>query len=441
MRHRLATLHPVLLIAVMVAAVAASVVTLGWWLGLVPPKTVTMASGRAGGGYFAVAERYRRILARDGITLEILETAGSVENGRLLAEGLADVALMQGGVALPDGARAEALAGVFLEPFLIFHRRTLQEAHDPTTWSALRVALGEENSGTRAALTATAAALGLEVRPKETVPIGGQAAAEALLAGEVDVAVFVTSIDAPFMSALLASDAVTLAALRDVEAVTRRLPYLLLGDIPPAAIDYVRRIPAEHVELTAVLASLVIREGLHPAIVDRLTRAVIRVHAGDMALISRDLRFPLTEGLTLPVNGQAEAMIRDGPPPLDGVLPWWIGAQLNRVILLLVPVIVLALPLLRALPGLYAWRMRARVYRHYDELIAIDNEASQTLAPARRHVLWARLAEIDAETHALRLPLSYRERAYALRMHIDLVRRKLAGQDAAEAASETIDRA
>ncbi|MEM6486735.1 MAG: TAXI family TRAP transporter solute-binding subunit [Pseudomonadota bacterium] len=437
MRNRLASLHPVVLVALTVAMVAASVVGLGWWLELVPPKHVTMASGRGGGGYFAVAERYRRILARDGITLEVIETAGSVENGRRMADGTADVALMQGGVSLPEGTEAQALAGVFLEPFLIFHRSALTEAHDPTTWGSLRVALGERNSGTRAAVDATAAALGLEIAPREIVPIGGRDAADALLAGEVDVALFVTSIEAPFMGELLASDTVTLAAMRDIEAVTRRLPYVLRGDIPPAGIDYVRRIPEERIELTAVMASLVIREGLHPAIVDRLTRAAILVHGGQTALINHDMRFPHLEGLTLPLNSQAEAMIRDGPTPLDGVLPWWIGAQLNRVILLLLPVIVLALPLLRALPALYAWRMRARVYRHYDELIAIDNEASTALPYDRRRALWARLDEIDEETHALRLPLSYRERAYGLRMHIDLVRRKLDGQDAADQTSDT----
>lgn len=386
-----------------------------------------------GGGYYAIAQRYRRVLARDGISLEVIETAGSVENARLLAEGTADVALLQGGVALPEGAEAEALAGVFLEPFLVFHRSALPEAHDPTRWDTLRVALGEEDSGTRAAIRATAETLGLEIAPRESVPVGGRAAADALLAGQVDVAIFVTAIDAPFMGELLASDSVTLASMRDVEALTRRLPYMLLADIPPAAIDYVRRIPEKRVELAAILASVAIRDGLHPAIVDRVARSAVRVHSRDTALVIRDKRFPKTDGLSLPVNTQAQAIVRDGRTTLDGVLPWWISAQLNRVILLLVPVIVLALPLLRALPDLYAWRMRARVYRHYDELIAIDNEASKSLPFSRRRELWARLAEIDEEIHALSLPLSYRERAYALRMHIDLVRRKLDGQDQREA--------
>ncbi|MEO0623275.1 MAG: TAXI family TRAP transporter solute-binding subunit [Pseudomonadota bacterium] len=427
MRNRLASLHPAVLTALLAVVVLAAVAALGWWLGLIPPDRVTLASGRAGGGYHAVAQRYAEVLARDGITLEILETAGSVENSRLLAEGKADVALMQGGVAMPDGTEAEALAAVFLEPFIVFHRRALADAHDPTTWNALRVAIGEPNSGTRAAVTAVSGALGIEIPPAEAVPIGGSAAAEALLAGEVDVAVFVTAIDAPFMLELMRSEAVTLAPLRDVEAVTRRLPYLHLVDIPPSAIDYARRVPAERIELTAMLASLVVREGLHPAIVDRLTHAAMEIHAQGSRLINREIRFPVTEGLTLPVNRQAEALIRNGPSPIDGILPWWIGAQLNRVILLLLPVIVLAFPLIRALPSLYAWRMRARVYRYYDELIALDKEASEGPPPERRRALAVRLEEIDAETQALRLPASFRERAYALRMHIDLVRRRLAG--------------
>ncbi|MEM9145826.1 MAG: TAXI family TRAP transporter solute-binding subunit [Pseudomonadota bacterium] len=431
MRHRLLSLHPAVLVTLVAAAVIGGVVGLGWWLGLVPPDTVTMASGRAGGGYHAVAERYRQILARDGITLKVIETAGSVENSRLLAEGKADIALMQGGVDLPEGARAEALAAVFLEPFIVFHRRAVPQAVDPTNWTELRVALGEPSSGTHAAVTSVARALGLEIRPKETVPIGGPAAADALLAGEVDVAVFVTAIDAPFMRALMAADSVQLATFRDVEAVTRRLAYLHLVDIPPSAIDYVRQIPRERIELTAMLASLVIREDLHPAIVDRLTVAATEIHARGPRLISREMRFPHTEGLSLPVNRQAEARIRSGPSALDQILPWWIGAQLNRVMLLLLPVAVLTLPLLRALPSLYAWRMRARVYRYYDELIAIDKEASGHLAPERRRRLSDRLAEIDAETQALRLPASFRERAYALRMHIDLVRHRLAAEDGA----------
>ena len=49
-----------------------------------PPDTITIATGQPGGAYVLFAERYREILAREDITLNILETAGSVENLSLI---------------------------------------------------------------------------------------------------------------------------------------------------------------------------------------------------------------------------------------------------------------------------------------------------------------------------------------------------------------------
>jgi len=63
-----------------------------------PPRTMTIGTGDKSGAYYAFAQRYRGILARDGVTLEIRSTAGSVENiGLLTAEkGGVDVAFVQG---------------------------------------------------------------------------------------------------------------------------------------------------------------------------------------------------------------------------------------------------------------------------------------------------------------------------------------------------------
>ena len=49
-----------------------------------PPDRITIATGGPNGAYKAFAERYRDVLARDGVTLEILETKGSLENIALL---------------------------------------------------------------------------------------------------------------------------------------------------------------------------------------------------------------------------------------------------------------------------------------------------------------------------------------------------------------------
>jgi hypothetical protein len=51
-----------------------------------PPTRLTMTSGPAGSSFSATAERYRKILARNGITLRILASAGSLENLNRLAD-------------------------------------------------------------------------------------------------------------------------------------------------------------------------------------------------------------------------------------------------------------------------------------------------------------------------------------------------------------------
>ncbi|WP_296900586.1 hypothetical protein, partial [Thiohalocapsa sp.] len=84
-------------------------VILGFWLAgqfvqPAPPKTIVMAAGQPGGAYMRYAERYRHALAAYDITLEIRESKGSVDNlERLLREeDPVDIALVQGGVALPE---------------------------------------------------------------------------------------------------------------------------------------------------------------------------------------------------------------------------------------------------------------------------------------------------------------------------------------------------
>ena len=51
-----------------------------------PPRRLAMASGPPDGIYYQMGLRYRALLAREGITLDVRTTSGSVENVGLLED-------------------------------------------------------------------------------------------------------------------------------------------------------------------------------------------------------------------------------------------------------------------------------------------------------------------------------------------------------------------
>jgi hypothetical protein len=333
-------------------------------------------------------------------------------------------------VPLPADAPLEALAAVFLEPLWIFHNGALDDPANPARWQGLAIAAGEAGSGTRFVVDAALGALDIDVTGLNLLAMNAADAAEALLAGEIDAALFVAPVGAPYLQPLFADDAVRAVSIRDGEALVRRLPFVELTDIPPSSFDYADRWPRQRIELVAMVGRLVARSDLHPALVDRLVEAAREVHSG-RDLITAEGQFPATTGVGMPVNAQAATLIEKGPSPFNRFLPYWVGAQISSFALLLVPLLVILFPIFRIAPGLYQWRMRGRVWKHYSELRAIDREAAETSDPRALDGLDARLDAIEAQVATLRLPASFREYAFAMRLHLDLVRRKVAARRAA----------
>src|SRR5262249_50184527 len=68
------------LIVALIAFVIAIAVATGVWSVIasgIPPRTVTLATGPEGSAYAQIGERYRAILARSGVDLQLQATAGS----------------------------------------------------------------------------------------------------------------------------------------------------------------------------------------------------------------------------------------------------------------------------------------------------------------------------------------------------------------------------
>jgi hypothetical protein len=90
-----------------------------------PPRKVIIASGSKNGAYYQFAQKYAERLKMQGLTLEVRETAGSVENLKLLEDDSSGVTLgvIQSGVAGPEEReRCYALGSLFREPLWVFYR-------------------------------------------------------------------------------------------------------------------------------------------------------------------------------------------------------------------------------------------------------------------------------------------------------------------------------
>ncbi|WP_299817006.1 TAXI family TRAP transporter solute-binding subunit [uncultured Jannaschia sp.] len=413
-------------------------VTLWFARDLPPPDRVRFAAGVEGNGYWRIAERYRDILARDGITLDLVATAGSVENAELLARGAVDAALLQGGIE-PD-ATVETLGAVFTEPLLVFARvnpsggdaagasvadRPVPIPRNVAEWAGLRIAAGGEGSGTRAAVRGLLAAAGVPEADNALLPLGGADAARALAAGEADVAVFVAPLSAPYLQPILADPGVTLLPLAHVAALSRRMEQARIVDVPSGTFSLDPPLPAEDLRLLGLVARIVALPGLHPAAVDRIVEAAIRLH-GPGDVLTPAGTYPSMDETALPQDSYARDLLADGPSVFADILPYWIVAQINRFAILLLPIVFLLLPLLRALPGLYAFRVRSRVFRHYARIRRIEAEAARATDAAQLEDLRTELREIDGEIARLKLPLAYRDYAYNARLHIDLLLNRIA---------------
>jgi TRAP-type uncharacterized transport system substrate-binding protein len=88
-----------------------------------PSRDIAMATGPAGSAYARMADRYRGILARDGVRLRLVPTNGAVDNARLLEDPRSGVGVgfVQAGSVDEKAARnVESLGTVFYEAVWIF---------------------------------------------------------------------------------------------------------------------------------------------------------------------------------------------------------------------------------------------------------------------------------------------------------------------------------
>ena len=391
-----------------------------------PPKRIVITTGGEAGAYYQFAQRYAAILARDGITLEVKSSAGSLENLDRLKADEAQVGFVQGGVMPPkedpdaeDDSGLLSLGSLFYEPVWVFYRGE-RDLNRLTELRGKRIAIGQEGSGVRQLAQQLLAANEIEAGD-HLVPLSGLTAAEELQQGRIDAAFIIASESAPVVQVLLRSPGIRLMSFAQSGAYQRRFPFLTKLTFPQGVADLVRDFPPNDIKVLAPTANLIVRDDLHPALQSLLLQAASEVH-GKSGFFQDQGEFPSYKDPMLPLSPDAARYFKSGPSFLQRYLPFWLAVLVDRLIVLLLPVVALLIPLLKVAPAIYTWRVRSKVFRCYGELKFLEDDLKNHFDRARLAEYRSRLDALEDEAVQLHVPLGFTDLVYTLREHVNLVR-------------------
>ena len=391
-----------------------------------PPRKISIGTGSPNGAYFAFGKKYSELFAKENISLEVKITAGSAENLKLLesdSDG-ADIAFVQGGMSiLANTEKLVSLGSLYFEPLWIFHQKGLS-LHRLSDLKGLRVAVGEEGSGTKVLAMQLLGLNGITSKNAQLFSYTSQLAVERLLNGEIDIAFFVSTHRSSYILSLLKSKSIKLMGLERAEAYALRYHYLHVFKLPEGVIDFQNNIPSHDLTLVAPTAQLVARSDLHPALVDLFLETAEKIHKSGGGFESQG-EFPTPKYLDYELNEDAKRFYRSGPPFLQRYLPFWVATFFSRMKIMLLPLIALLYPLFKLMPPVYRWKMRSRIYRWYSELEAVDSKMNKEDLTDSLGEYLLLLDNLEEKVSNISVPLAFSRELYSLRVHIGMLRNKL----------------
>jgi len=388
-----------------------------------PPREISISAGNVHGAYYLYAQKYKEELAKENINLTILESSGSRENINRLINQDVDIALVQGGTAYAD-EKLTSLGSLYYEPITLFYKKNLKP-HQLNDFAGLKISIGMEGSGTQMLASQLFAINHVNIQNTIFLNLSPNEALEQLKNGQIDAAFFVSSIHTPIIQKLLKNNNVNLFNFERADAYSQVLPFLSKITLYEGIIDFKNNIPEQEITLLSPTANLVVRDDLHKSLSILLLHAM-EIHHGRNDLFSPPEFFPSAELTAYPLSSVAKRYLDVGPPFLMKYLPFWVATFIDRMVVMIVPLLLLMLPLFKVLPPIYRWRIRSKVYRWYKELQAVDDQAySQRLSNEEFSRLNKELERITKEVGKLHTPLSNADQLYNLLVHIDLIKNLL----------------
>ena len=398
-----------------------------------PPHHFGIAAGSVGSGYDNFARQYARILARNGVTLEIRNAAGAVENLELLRDAASGVqaALTTFGFTQPEDADTlNSLGGVYDAAIFIFYKSA-----EPITQFAQfrgkRLSVGMPGTALRSHILQVLKATDALEASTHLLDLDPTEAVDALIAGEIDVAIFPSQLDGSLLQRALGAPGIRLMNVAQAEAIAKTVPGLKHVVLWRGIISLSRDIPNSDIDLLASRNRLLVRADLHPALQYLLLEAMREVHSRP-GPFNRLGEFPAEQPNDLPLSPTAEAFYRSGPNFWQRYTSYWLTSLLNRFVFFVIPVVAVLIPIIGFFaPRFYRWLHVRRIEQLHRALGNIERELDQSADTSRLDEYQARIANIESAVRLLKVARPFEVDLHRLRIHLRMVQEDLGRMGAA----------
>jgi TRAP transporter TAXI family solute receptor len=415
----------------LITGAVVAIAVLGWALVTIlkpaTQRTIVITAGADKGIYNGFAERYAPLLKREGITLDIRSSSGSVENYQRLKdpESEYEVGFIQSGTTTPsENDQLQTIAAISYEPIWVFYRGDAI-VNRLAQLKGKRISIGVPGSGLLKVSRTLLGHSGITADNAKLLEMDAYQAYQNLENGQLDAAFFIGRPDAAMQQMLLNSD-LKLMSFAQADALVLKFPSLSKIIFPRASTSVANDLPQADVTLLAATALLVSKDTLHPALVYLLLEAANTAHAREDYFTPRGT-FPNLNTDDFPISDESTRYFKSGRPFLQRYLPFWLASFIERRLLILLPFMALLFGLLQALPRMVEARMKNRLVVWYREIKSLEDEIWSTRQPGKEQIAQWRddIENIDANASQIRIPQRYFQDVYALKQAIGVVRERI----------------
>ena len=430
MRRRLS--KPLVIVIAWAAIVLASLYVVYRLVDPLPPRHFAIAAGIAGTTYDEFARQYSRILARNGVELEVRNYAGAVEHFDVLRDAASGVqaAITTFGFTEPrDAETLYSLGGISDSAIFIFYRNAA-----PITQFAQfrgkRLSIGTPTTALRSLMLEVLKATGALDDSTRLVDLDYVEAIDALIAGEIDAAMFPLQVDDSLLQRALAAPGVRLMNVAQAEAVSKTVPGLKHVVLWRGLISLARDIPNSDINLLAVRTRVLVRKDLHPALQYLLLEAMRDIHWGP-GPFNRLGEFPAEQPNDLPLSPTAEAFYRSGSTFWQRYTSFWLTSLLNRIVFFVIPVVAMLIPVIGFAPRLFRSLFVRRIEKLHYALGNLERDLEHSSDTSRFGEYQTRIAEIESAVRSLKVARPFEVDLHRLKVHLRMVQEDISRMGAA----------